>query len=457
MSDKEIENIVLDGEGKKKKSKKEPKSDIKIRKTKSGRKYVKIDGTKLFLTTLLKKVNKKRKKEKKKQYKTIDKRNIQTALFDILFKKKKPEKVVIGKTLKVKGKRTKTGVRKVKNIISRKKAEKEAKARQEAKEKLKQEEIQKQMTNFIMKSLRKENPKLERPDLDKDKPEDYAEKIYNLNKATEKEIHQKQKEIAKLEQKEIPPPPKKDTPEEKKEKIDNIVKEIEDVQEEFADIFGLTKPEVILDEGKTADELADEIKEIVKEKIEETPITTSIKKRVKLNVMEGGMLTDREDALSNTEIDNIMEKYKNYLGTFPKDWLYKAVPMIKEKSNCSMIVNLDDHNQGGSHWVAIYVEARPNKKKSIEYYDSFARPPPKIILDEMKRMIKQADAGEYMKLKYNGKKQQNVNSVSCGFMCINFILDRMRGKSFKQATNYKIEDNEDRAEDTYKKFEYVMI
>jgi len=446
MSDKE-ENIVLDGEGKKKKSK--PKSDIKIRKTKSGRKYVKIDGTKLFLTTLLKKVNKKRKQEKKKTYKTIDKRNIQSALFDILFKKKKTEKVVIGKTLKVKGKTTKTGVRKIKNVISREKAEREVKARQEAKEKQKQEQIQKEMSNFIIKTLRKENPKLERPDLEKDKPEDYAEKIYNLKKATEKEIHQKQKEIAKLEQKEMPPPLKKDTPEEKKQQIDNIVKEIEDVQEEFADIFGLTKPELILDEGKTSDELGEEAKQ--------TPITSSIKKKVKLNIMDGGMLTDREDALSNTEIDAIMEKYKNYLGTYPKDWLYKAVPMIKEKSNCSMIVNLDNHNQGGSHWVAIYVEARPNKKKSIEYYDSFARPPPKIILDEMKRMIKQADAGEYMKLKYNGKKQQDVNSVSCGFMCINFILDRMRGKSFKQATNYKIEDNEDRAEDTYKKFQYVMI
>ena len=50
--------------------------------------------------------------------------------------------------------------------------------------------------------------------------------------------------------------------------------------------------------------------------------------------------------MSNLKIDEILKYDKNYIGTFSKD----NVPLLK--NNQSTIINLQNSNKNGSHWVS---------------------------------------------------------------------------------------------------------
>ena len=51
--------------------------------------------------------------------------------------------------------------------------------------------------------------------------------------------------------------------------------------------------------------------------------------------------------LSNVFINNFLKDEKSYLGTFSKD----EIPLIE--NNKSLIFNLQNSNQPGSHWIAL--------------------------------------------------------------------------------------------------------
>ena len=66
-----------------------------IQKTKTGKKFVKIKGKKVFLETIIKRINRSREKRNAKFLKTITKRNLKTALTEFIFKEKaKPTETV---------------------------------------------------------------------------------------------------------------------------------------------------------------------------------------------------------------------------------------------------------------------------------------------------------------------------------------------------------------------------
>jgi hypothetical protein len=69
------------------------------------------------------------------------------------------------------------------------------------------------------------------------------------------------------------------------------------------------------------------------------------------------------------------------------------------------VFNLNNSNQRGSHWVALY----KGKNKSY-YFDSFGFVPDK----ELEPYIKP--------YKYNKKQFQDIYSSSCGYYCIAFII-----------------------------------
>ena len=50
--------------------------------------------------------------------------------------------------------------------------------------------------------------------------------------------------------------------------------------------------------------------------------------------------------MSNFKIDEILKHDKNYIGTYSKD----NVPVLK--NNQSTIINLQNSNKMGSHWVS---------------------------------------------------------------------------------------------------------
>lgn len=71
------------------------------------------------------------------------------------------------------------------------------------------------------------------------------------------------------------------------------------------------------------------------------------------------------------------------------------------------VVNLDNHNNDGTHWVA-YAKI----KSYCEYFDSFGdlKPPTELV--------------KYLKgteILYNYNRFQNFDTVNCGHLCLNFL------------------------------------
>lgn len=86
-----------------------------------------------------------------------------------------------------------------------------------------------------------------------------------------------------------------------------------------------------------------------------------------------------------------------------------ALPTRSFIEECA-IVNLDDINGPGTHWVAYH------KKNSAAYYfDSFGNLQPPLEL------IKYLGSGT--KILYNHKQYQSYNTVNCGHLCIKFLYD----------------------------------
>ena len=81
--------------------------------------------------------------------------------------------------------------------------------------------------------------------------------------------------------------------------------------------------------------------------------------------------------LSNTFINNLLKDEKSYLGTFSED----EIPLIK--NNKSLIFNLQNSNQPGSHWISF-----SRKDNDIFIFDSFGIGHiPKIFLTYIKNLI----------------------------------------------------------------------
>ena len=106
--------------------------------------------------------------------------------------------------------------------------------------------------------------------------------------------------------------------------------------------------------------------------------------------------------LSNIFINNLLKDEESYLNTFSKD----EMPLIK--NNESLISNLQNSNQSGSHWIAL---SRNNR--NIFIFDSFAIGYiPKNIYDIHKNF----------NIITNIYRIQDINSNLCGLFCILFYL-----------------------------------
>ena len=102
--------------------------------------------------------------------------------------------------------------------------------------------------------------------------------------------------------------------------------------------------------------------------------------------------------LSSVDIQKVMKQYENafknftFIGPSPIDFDFKKLygecvwnelcnfNLINEikrgKNKIGIIFNLDPHTKSGSHWVAMFINA---KKREIIYMDSYGDKPPKEI------------------------------------------------------------------------------
>ena len=118
---------------------------------------------------------------------------------------------------------------------------------------------------------------------------------------------------------------------------------------------------------------------------------------------------------SNLQLINICKQLNIPLnGVFMKDELSGKIP------NGNYILNLENSNQSGSHWVVLI-----KKNNKYIYCDSFGAPPLQTLIDNLN-----IDSNNLM---FNNAQIQNVNSTLCGYFAICFLLCITQKKSIKKA------------------------
>ena len=175
-------------------------------------------------------------------------------------------------------------------------------------------------------------------------------------------------------------------------------------------------------------------------------------------------LQNKNEWLSNHDIDNVMKQYEErytdfkYLGTTAIDYDFKYSDghcvedqlckfilkelMAEGKNRFASVFNLDKHNQGGSHWVSIFIDV---KHKSVVFFDSAKGGIPK----EIKRFVETVkDQGlkqnEPIKFKFlTNKSDHQQGDTECGVYSIHFIIEMLESfKSVKRFLYGNIPDKE---------------
>lgn len=149
-------------------------------------------------------------------------------------------------------------------------------------------------------------------------------------------------------------------------------------------------------------------------------------------VMMGEGKHDR--GLYDDEITSVMKTYPEFLGTISRDEIKNILPKVKPGNKVAFIINLDPSSKRGSHWNAVFID--PVGSKSIEWFDSFGREIPADILKDIKLIVDILKPNTLLKLKVNRVVQQSDDTSNCGYFALRFLIDRLRGKSFSEATGY---------------------
>ena len=85
------------------------------------------------------------------------------------------------------------------------------------------------------------------------------------------------------------------------------------------------------------------------------------------------------------------------------------------------VVNLDVYSDIGTHWIALYVN-----NKTVTYFDSFG-------IEHISKEIKTFTNNK--NIIANIYREQNYDSVMCGYFCIGFIDYMFMGKSLTDYAN----------------------
>jgi len=182
---------------------------------------------------------------------------------------------------------------------------------------------------------------------------------------------------------------------------------------------------------------------------------------------------NKYDWLSTTDIDKVVEQYQQkhkdflFLGAVPADFEDLPILGVKDldfdelkknnKNKIGMVINLDEHDKSGSHWVALYTDLN---KGQIYYFDSFAKKPSKRTRKFINKIVKYLYKNKYNKdikindiiqplknkttskivndvqkfdIKYNTIQHQ-FNNSECGVYSINFIVRLVGGETFDEVT-----------------------
>ena len=163
--------------------------------------------------------------------------------------------------------------------------------------------------------------------------------------------------------------------------------------------------------------------------------------------------TNQSEWLSSDDIDKLEHEYEkvfedyHFVGCVPIDFDLKSeTSRCLVSALCSMkldalyakgcrrvgiVFNTDVHDGPGQHWIAAFLDIRPELQyPRMTYFDSYARKPEKEIRRLMIRWKDQWDAhgGSPMKLTYNTTRHQFKES-ECGMYCLHFHYACLMGLS----------------------------
>jgi hypothetical protein len=174
--------------------------------------------------------------------------------------------------------------------------------------------------------------------------------------------------------------------------------------------------------------------------------------------------------LSTTDIESVMLQYEfkhkdfKFLGAMPSDFdelpIYGTTDLQFDElerttPKIAAVINLDTHNQSGSHWVGFYANLKTN---TIYYFDSFAKKPQRRLNMFIRRLLtymynnshkgntklyQKLNVEQFMKIynksdeydvRYNKIQHQFKNS-ECGVYSMNFIIRVLEGETFDEIVN----------------------
>ena len=119
--------------------------------------------------------------------------------------------------------------------------------------------------------------------------------------------------------------------------------------------------------------------------------------------------------LINFEISEYYKNKPRFNGVYSRNNLPKTI------KKGAYVINLDEYENMGTHWVALFV-----KPKYMAYFDSFG-------IEHIPKEIKHAIGNK--EIKANIFRIQAYDSIMCGYFCIDFINYMFDGKSLIDFTS----------------------
>jgi hypothetical protein len=159
--------------------------------------------------------------------------------------------------------------------------------------------------------------------------------------------------------------------------------------------------------------------------------------------------------LSNIDIRDVLKQYQDkyhdfmLFGPYPIDFQEIASEIAnidllklhqKGVRKIGVVYNTDPHYKSGQHWICTYLDLN---NKSHEFFDSVGDEPMieiKQFMDKIKGLAK-----EQLKINIENrinKIQHQYANNECGVYAINYIVERLNGKSFDEIVNNKVKDEE---------------
>lgn len=171
--------------------------------------------------------------------------------------------------------------------------------------------------------------------------------------------------------------------------------------------------------------------------------------------------------LNTDDINFVMIQYEalhkdfKYLGTHPIDFAQRYdgfcvgrdlcdfdIKNLGDKKRFAMVLNLDRHDESGSHWVSLYCNLNPAKKNfGIYYYDSVSSPPGDEVVAFMESICKQVRK-YHPRLSKRFERRENTvqrqfKNTECGMFCIVYLTQCVKNiYSFDEiCTKMKTDDD----------------